>query len=338
MLDCRAMSDWEARLAARTGWAKLAPNARGAVWTLCAAFLFSLMALLVKLLGNRLDSFQIAFFRAAFGLLGILPFALMAGAACWQTRRLPLHFLRGSIGMLAMFCGFYALTHLPLADAVALSFTKPLFLIVLATILLGEKIRARRITATAAGFIGVLIMLRPGAEPDPAALVALGGALCVAFVVVTVKKLVQTERPVTVMFYFGLISTAIAAIPAALVWQQPTAGELAALIAIGLLGATAQSCMIRGYQVAEAMAVASLDYTRLIYAGLFSILIFHEVPDLWSVLGAAIIVCSTFYIVYRENQLGRRPTAPMVDQSPIKPDDIAAQARPAERPEKRAAD
>lgn len=326
------MSEWESAFAARIGWSRLPASLRGAVWALTSALVFSLMAVLVKLMGSRLDSFQVAFFRAAFGLFGILPFAIMAGSVSWRTNRLPVHLLRGTVGMAGMFCGFYSITHLPLADATALSFTKPLFLTVLASVLLGETIRARRITATVLGFVGVVIMLRPGVNLDPAAFVALGGAFSVAIVVVTVKKLVVTERPVTVMFYFGIISTLIAAIPAAYVWKQPTLEEFGALVLIGLLGATAQTCMIRGFQLADAMAVASLDYTRLLYAGIFSILIFNEIPDRWTVVGASIIVAATFYIIYREQQLGKRATAPVLDQAPIKPDDIAPEVK---RPERR---
>jgi len=318
-----SLPDFETRLAARTGWSRLSASVRGSLWVLLAALMFSLMAVFVKIMGNRLDSFQVAFFRALFGLMCILPFALAAGPSILRTRRLPLHLLRGTIGMAAMFAGFYSLAHLPLADATALSFTKPLFLTVLASVLLGERIRRRRITATIVGFLGVVLILRPGAGAiQPAAFVALFGALSVAFVVVTVKKLVRTESGVTVLIYFGVISTAIAAVPAAFVWQTPTPQELLLLLLIGFLGASAQSCMIRGYQAADATAVSSLDYSRMLYAIAFGYAIFGELPDAWSLCGALVIILSAIYIVHRERQLGHNPPAPLIDRSPIRPTDV----------------
>ena len=141
-------------------WLKLSPALRGALWMLLGGLLFSVMGVLVKFLGKRLDSFQIAFFRAAFGFACILPFALAAGARNLRTRRLPAHLLRGLLGMISMFGGYYSVVHLPLADATALGFTKPLFVIILAVLILREKVRIRRWTATVVGFIGVVIMLR----------------------------------------------------------------------------------------------------------------------------------------------------------------------------------
>lgn len=325
------MSEWETRLAVRSGWANLPATIRGAIWTLLAGLTFSFMGVMVKLMGDRLDSFQIAFFRAGFGLVCILPFAIAAGPSVLATRRPLLHLIRGSVGMVGMFGGFYSLTHLPLAYAAALSFTKPLFLTILASILLSEKVRLRRISATVIGFGGVLIILRPGSEISTinffASAVALFAAFSVALVVVSVKKLVETERPVTVMLYFGLISTTLALGPALYVWRSPTVSEWGALIAIGALGASAQSLMIRGYQSAEAMSVASLDYARIVYAGLFGYFIFGELPDRWTLLGTAVIVLSSFYIIRREHQLGKRRSAPILDQAPIKPADIAPTAR-----------
>ncbi|MBM3556727.1 MAG: DMT family transporter, partial [Alphaproteobacteria bacterium] len=188
--------------ALRERWLALAPNVRGALWLLAACLVFSIMGALIKLLGTHLPSHQSAFFRALFGNLAVLPFALHLGRAGFATKRLPLHLSRGLTGAGAMLCGFYATVHLPLAESVALSFTKPLWLIPLAVLILGEPVRARRWTATAVGFVGVLVMLRPGgASIDPAVGVALLGALLVALVNIQVKKLVSTEAPATLVFY-----------------------------------------------------------------------------------------------------------------------------------------
>jgi drug/metabolite transporter (DMT)-like permease len=208
--------------------------------------------------------------------------------------------------MTAMFGGFYSVVHLPLADATALSFTKPLFVIVLAVIVLKEKVRIRRWSATIGGFIGVLVMLRPGAGIEPAAIVGIGAALAVAGVVIMVKDLTKTEQPIAILFYFGLVSTVIALAPALWFWQQPTWWELTLLIAIGALGAGGQGATVRSYLCGEATFVAPFDYTRLLYAGFLGWLFFAEVPDSWTWIGAGIIVASTLYIAYREAELNRQ--------------------------------
>jgi drug/metabolite transporter (DMT)-like permease len=275
--------------------------------------LFAVMGVLVKLVGTRLSIAQVTFFRALFGLLTILPFAIAAGPRVLATKRPLGHLGRGLMGATGMFCGFYSLAHLPLALATAYSFTKPLFLVLLALFFLGEKVRSRRLTAMAVGFAGVLVMLRPQAGIEFAAVVALGGAAIVAGVVVAVKLLVRTERPVTVMFYFGVISTAIMAVPAWLVWVPPSSGELLLLMAVGALGASGQSTMIRAYTLTEATAIGPLDYLRLLYSAAFGYLIFGEVPDRWMWAGAAIIIASTLYIARREAQLGKEHAPPVLD-------------------------
>lgn len=326
-------------LVAETGWLRLAPVARGALWMLAAGVLFTGMGALVKVLGARLDSFQVAFFRALFGLLWILPFAIAAGWPALRTNHPGGHFVRGLIGAIAMFCGFYSVAHLPLADATAYSFTKPLFLVLLAALFLGERVRLRRISATAIGFLGVLVMLQPDAllhgRVELAAIVGLSGAGLVAAVVVLVKRLLRTERPVTVMFYFGLISTAVTLLPALLVWVAPTWRELTLLLLIGALGAAGQSCMLRAYSSAEATAVEPFDYTRLLYAAVVGFAVFGEVPGPWMLAGATLIIASTLYIARREAQLARLARGRAAVETLAIPIPAAASAAMAEIPDRR---
>ncbi len=301
----------------RLTWTALAANTQGALWVLLAGLFFSVMSVLIKMLGARLDSFEIAFFRALFGLLAVLPFVCRGGIGELKTRYPLKHFVRALIGVGAMFCGFYAITHLTLADSVAFSFTKPLFLIPLAVLFLSEKVRARRWTATAIGFAGAVIMLRPGGDMELAALLALAGALLVAVVTVLIKQLSATDRPTTILFYFGVCATVLTALPAALVWISPTWQEVAMMAAVGALGAFAQHCMIRGFAVGEATAVAPFDYMRLIFAVALGFIFFFEVPDLWTVVGAAVIMGSTLYIAQREASLGKRRQPPVLDQGAL---------------------
>ena len=293
----------------------LPANVRGALWVLLAATLFAGMGTLVKLLGDRFDSFQLAFFRALFGFLAILPFVVRMGVAELRTKRPGLHFVRGIGGASAMLCGVYAITHLTFADAVSLSYARSLFLIPLAVVFLGETVRARRWTATAVGFLGVVIMMRPTGAIELATFVAILGAFLVAAVTIMVKKLAETDRPETLIFYFGVISTSVALLPALQVWRSPAWDELALLMLVGACGAGAQYCMIRGYRIGEATAVIPFDYARLLIAGVIGVVVFAEIPDAWTLTGAAVIVVSTLYIALREAQLGKpkEPVEPSVN-------------------------
>lgn len=313
-------------------WLALSDNTRGIIWMLVSGVLFSCMAALIKFVGTNFDAMQMAFFRTSFGLLAILPFVFLSGGLrVIRTRRPWGHLLRGLCGAVAMCSMFYAISVLPLADATAYTFTKPLFLVLLASLFLGEKIRLRRATATAIGFSGILLMMQGQGfrgELDWAALVALGGAAMVAVVVVQVKLLMRTEAPITVLFWFGVISTLLTAIPALLVWVHPSWEELVLLIAIGITGASAQSCLIRGYRVAEATVIAPFDYVRLLYAGAFGYFLFGEVPGWWTIAGAGVVVVATLYIAFRETQLGKKRQPPMIDQLPLKPDHLVSHPEP----------
>ncbi len=288
---------------------RLPGNVRGALWMLAAVSVFSTMDAVIKLLGQSLDSFQIALFRCVFGGIAILPFALRGGFGALRTRRPGGHLARALIGYTAMVFGFYAVTQLPLADATALSFTRPLFMIVLAVLFLGEQVRWRRWSATAVGFLGVLVMARPGeADIDIATLSAIAASLFVAGVGVMLKRLAATERPETIIFYFTVISSLLALGPAIYVWRTPTPLEFFGLAAIGALGSLGQYFTIRSYRIAEATAVDPVDYARLLLAAAFGFLLFREVPDRWSLMGALIIIASTLYITRREARLRRTVT------------------------------
>ncbi len=303
-ITARRIRQAVARLQRR--WLALPGNTRGALWIVFAGILFSIMAAMVKALGTRLDSFQVAFFRALFGLVAVLPFLWGGRVGQLKTRRPLMHLARGVMGASAMMGGFYAITHLPLADATALSFTRPLFVVMLSAVFLGEVVRLRRWTATAVGFAGVVIMMRPTAGIEFAAMVAVAAAMLVACVSIVLKKLTATESPVAMLFYFGVISSSIALIPALMVWRAPTGAELLVLMLIGAIAAAAQSLVIRGFTVAEASAVTAFDYTRIIFAATIGYFAFGNVPDGWALTGAVIIVGSTLYIARREARIARQ--------------------------------
>jgi drug/metabolite transporter (DMT)-like permease len=299
----------------RERWLMLSGNTRGILWMIASGVGFTIMAIGIKQLGQRLDSLQIGFFRVLIGFVAILPFVARVGLERLRTRHLGVHFIRAVFGLIAMYCSYYALAHIPLADYTALSFTKPLFATALAVVILGEVVRWRRWTATMVGFMGVLIMVRPGAGTfQPAALAALADAFAIAFLVALVKRLPPQETPLGMLFWFGVFAVVLS-IPGALHgWQWPTPPEMLWLIAVGVLGALSQSFWIRAFRAGEASAVAPFDYLRLIFAGVVGILLFSEWPTVWTLTGAVVIVASTVYIARRESALGK-PTTPAATES-----------------------
>jgi drug/metabolite transporter (DMT)-like permease len=288
----------------------LPPNLRGTLWMLCSAVLFTVMATLVKVLGARLDSFEVAFFRSLTAIIVIFPLILRHGREGFYTRRPWLHLLRGTLGSLGMMCGFYAFVHLPLATASAISFSRTLFLVPLAYFILRESVGYRRLAATLVGFIGVMIILRPTAQMDGAALVAVISALVIAGAVTCVKVLAREDGPMILLFTSSLIGIVVTAIPASLNWVLPSLGEFLGLALMGAFGVAAQSCFIRAYSIGEVSALAPVDYTRLIFATGVGFFLFANVPDLWVFFGSAVIVASTLYITLREARV--KPASSML--------------------------
>lgn len=199
-----------------------------------------------------------------------------------------------------MMCGFYALVHLPLADANAISFARALFLVPMAFFFLSERVGVRRIAATIVGFVGVLLIVRPSGSMETASLVAVFGAMLVSGAVVCVKILSRTDGPGTLLFFSAVIGLFITTVPAVMVWQWPSAGDFWLLMAMGVFGVAAQTCFLNAYSVGEVSALAPFDYLRLILAGAVGFFVFADVPDQLTILGASLIVLSTLYITLRE--------------------------------------
>lgn len=289
-------------------WNGLSANLRGAVFVTIGALLLVVMAVFVKMLGKRLDSFQILFFRSFVGLLFVLPLAFRYGLDICRTKYPLKHLTRGGIGILGNFCFFYSITHLLLADAMALQFSRPLFMIVLAALFLGERAGWARGIATVVGFAGIVIITRPfGAGFEPAAIIGALGALFGALVVVAIKQLSKTESTTVIMFYYAFWG-AVFSFPAALyVWQTPTWHELGLLVIVGFLGIVGQSGITRGVSIAETTVVLPFDYLRIVYAGAFGILLFNEFPDAWGIAGTVVIVATTYYILRTEARTAKKP-------------------------------
>ncbi|MFT5539131.1 MAG: drug/metabolite transporter (DMT)-like permease [Alphaproteobacteria bacterium] len=295
----------------RAAFDHLPANLRGALWVMMAALLLTIMGAMVKDLARDIHSFQIVFFRCLLGGIALFPFILRVGISSLKTQRPGLHVARVIIGTAAMFCVFFAFSHMPLAEAIAIVFSRPLFAMALAIPFLGEIVGWRRAAAALIGFIGVLIMIRPGtAAFQPASLVALAGAVMAGSIAIIVKKMAPTEKPDSIVMWFAIGGTLISAIPAALVWVWPTPVQWGWLIAIGITGIAGQAALMRGFSTGETSFVTPFDYTRLVFATVFGIVLFAEFPDFWKAVGALIIVGSGYYIARREIILARATGKP----------------------------
>jgi drug/metabolite transporter (DMT)-like permease len=282
-------------------WSNLSPNLQGALWLLLSCLGFSVMATFVKFAAREVSPFEITFFRCFFGLLVLAPAIAWHGIGALRTKHLGMHAWRGILGATAMGCAYFGLSRMPLATYNALSFSKPLFAVILAVIVLRETVRWRRWAATIDGLLGEMIMMRPGTEAfDPNGLFAMGDALSIAILITVLKKLPAYERPLAMLFYFGLVSSPIALLLALPHWSWPSGATWLMLAAIGAVGALSQYWWILAFRTGEASAVAPFDYSRLLFSAVMGFAFFAEVPDGWTLAGAALIVASTIYIARRE--------------------------------------
>lgn len=291
-------------------WRGLPDNARAALWITVGTIFFASNDAMVKFVGADIHPVQMALFRYALGLILLAPLFARLGWSGLGTRRLGLHFLRALIAGVGQAGVFYAVVHLHLADATAISFSRPLFLTVFAVVILGESVGWRRWAATLAGFGGVLIMIRPGQIGiDPASLVAVASAFLFGLGLVLIRLLAATDPPPRILFYYHLFGVLMFAGPAIWLWTPPTGLQWALLFLIGVLTTAAMVCFVRGFAAGEASVVGPMEYTRLVYAALIGFFVFSEVPDVWTWVGAAVIVASTVYVARREAMAGGRMPA-----------------------------
>jgi len=291
--------------------AALAPTPRGIVYILLATLLFSCMDVLVKLASESYPVGQIVFFRNLFAFLPLSFFVARGGGlAVLRTRRLGDHLWRSLTGLSAMVAFFLAFALLPLGEAVALGQAGPIFLTALSVPLLKEKVGPRRWSAVVVGFLGVLVMTRPGSGVfNPAALVPIAGALLYALAMISIRRLGSTEPAPTIVFYFTLFATLGGALSLPFQWHTPDAAGLSILVSIGLIGGLAQMAMTQGFRLAPVAVVAPFEYSSLVFAVGFGYLIWGDFPGLAVLGGAALVVASGLYILHRETILARAARA-----------------------------
>jgi len=289
-------------------------TSRGIALKIGATLAFSLQYVGIKLAGT-VPVGEVVFFRATFALLPlfVLSAYTVGFAQMVRTNRPWLHLIRSAVGSSGMFLNFAALKLLPLADITAFGFVQPIFAVMLAAIVLKETIGPYRGAAVVIGFAGVMLMIQPHGGMagivahgfSAGAGLALTGALGSAFVVIYIRQMSATEKSETIVFYFMLFCAVVGAL-SMLWWRVPLSWSSAGwLIMCGVFGGFGQIAMTFSYRYAEPSLLAPFDYTSMIWAVTFGLLIFGEVPALLVLIGAAIVTAAGVFIAFREHRIGR---------------------------------
>ena len=292
---------------------------------LASTMAFGLMAIFIRLASASMPTWEVAFFRTFFGFLILLALLswpmrsqarpLRAFAASVRTRQLPRYVVRCAIGVGAMFCGFWAIAHLPLAQAISLNYSSPIFVTIAAILMLGERVRMRRWAAVVVGFIGVLVIVRPYSQAFSAGtLVAVASAVLSALVAVQIKQLSAIDDADTIVFWTYLLWVPMTLVPTLLVWRTPQGVTWLWLALAGLLGTAGQLLWTRALKLGEVSALTPISFLQLPVVTFAGWLLFDETVDVPTLAGAGIILASTFYIAQREARLARQAASQAVSK------------------------
>lgn len=285
-------------------WKNQTPVMRGIALMCLSTIAFAIMHGLVRFVSEALHPFQIAFFRNIFGLAFLLPLMLRSRFAILRTNQIGLHALRGVINIAAMLMFFTALSMTPLAKVTALSFTAPIFMAVLAILILGERFRVYRWGAILAGFLGMLIILRPGLiSIDIGALLVTASAALWAVAMIIIKIQSRTESTVTIVAYMGIFLGVFSIVPAMWVWEPFGLQTLVWMILIGLSGTIAQVAISQSLKETDPTATMPFDFLKLIWTAMIGAWFFSEIPDIFTWIGATAIFLSGFFIGLRERRM-----------------------------------
>ena len=283
----------------------------GIACKIIAAAFFAVMFASVRWLGPYFPLGEIVFFRAGFGMAVIVVAAfLMGGPALLMTKRIDAHALRSIAGTISMFGNFAGYIFLPMADATAIGFAAPLFVVILAASMLGERVHITRWSAVVIGFTGVLLIAGPEASLNSAAAAGAGfallGAATSALAMIFLRRMSAHEHSITIAFYFMATSTAISLLTLPFGWVLPNGEQAAILILGGLAGGVGQLFLSYSYRYAEASVLAPFDYIAMIWAVLLGYFWFAELPTVQVWIGTAIVIAAGLVILWRERQLGKK--------------------------------
>jgi S-adenosylmethionine uptake transporter len=279
----------------------------GVTWFLLSLAIGVMNDVLSKQLGQNLHPIEITFFRFLFSTLSLLPFMFYNGVGSFYTGRVGLHICRGALLFIgiAIFC--YGLTIAPISVATVINFTIPLFTLILAAIFLKERVKAARWMATLIGFLGVMVVFHPKQVGfDFTMFLLLLSALLFAGLDVLNKRFVVQEGMLVMLFYTGLFTMLLGIVPTYFVWQVPSMHQLGLFFILGCGANLLLYCLLKGFENADASALAPFRYTELLISAAMGYLFFAEIPSKYTWLGAAIIVPSSFIVVYSEMRKSRR--------------------------------
>lgn len=282
---------------------------RAGLWMSGAAMLFTGMVVCVRLLAETMSVFEINFFRASVGLLAMAPVLLRQGLGPMRTTKLPLYLLRVTLGYAGMLCFYSAIAHLDLVSATTLNAAAPLFGVFFAWLILRERVGPRRAALALLGFVGALILIRPGFTTINVWTVAgFGSAALYALTTMTIKLLSGTEPATRLVFYMNLLFVPVS-LPLALVyWVTPGWADAPFIAGVGLCATTGHYCFARACQAADASVVVPFDFLRLPFAAIAGFILFATIPDLWTVLGALVIFASIALLTRTEARRAIRQT------------------------------
>lgn len=284
---------------------------------LASCLLFAIMGAMVKTVARELPNETIVFLRSAIGFLALMPWLFRNGVPQLATQHLRWHLARGLAGLAAMYCFFFALAHLSLAEATLLNYSTPLFIPFIATLWLQERTSRTVWWAIVAGFAGIALILKPGVGLfTGVALIGLCAGLFAAMAMVNIRRLTHTEPTSRIVFYFSAIATAVSAVPLLWAWHTPSATLWLALAVMGVSGTAAQLFLTRAYAHAPAAHIGPFIYLTVIFAGGIGWWAWDERLDVLSLLGIATVCAAAIAAMRTHSPILLTPEAAVPVQIP----------------------
>ena len=282
----------------------VAPVLRASMWMVVTLLSFTLMAIAVRELSGEIHSFEIMLFRTLGSLVILLPFVVMAEPGIWRTARLGTQFSRNIVHFAAQLGWITGIALLPLAEVFAIEFTTPIWASVMAIFMLGERLNRGRVVALVLGFIGIIVILRPGlATIEPGAFAVLGAAVGFAVTLTLTKILTRSDPPLTILLYMSVIQLPMGIALAAFVWTTPDLMQLFWLFVVGAAGLSAHYCTARALILADQTVVVPIDFMRLPLIVAVGVALYGESAELLVLVGAALIFAGNYYSIFRESLL-----------------------------------
>lgn len=284
------------------------PFLLGALWLTCGEALLTVMAAIIKHVGDDVGTPMVVFLRSLFGLLVLLPLVARHGGRLFESNRPGTMAVRALAGLAAMYGFFYVIAHLPLAEATLVKLTTPFFMPLIAYFWLREHIGRHNAIAIVTGFAGVLFILRPGAATfDPHALVGIGAAILASVAMVAIRDMHEDEPPDRIVFHFAVVSTLVSAVPLLWLWETPDWHLWPWLVAMGICGTAGQLLITHAFQVAPPGRLGPFNYTSVVFAALLGWLVWGESLFVTTVVGSLLIFVAGLINLYGGPRPPRTP-------------------------------